>query len=250
MVALKRAKERYLNRKTFRTTPPSSRSGGSGRRKSSPRRFISRRCHRELHRRHRRWGSGRQGDHLQQEHGRDALLHAGRSGGRMRLEDFFSPGSTRSFRAPWLRRCLEQGSTSLYETFLAAKNGGKIPCQLLASVLFEEGEEWALSFFSGSAHHPQADSGVCRPGPDAPPGQDDQPRKACGQRRPRNQQSPVGILNYARLMMKMLGRGPHPGVHRQVRKLPLSHGKRAQPLFEIVSNLLSFSRNPSWNSAK
>ena len=165
--------------------------------------------------------------------------------GRMRLEDFFSPGEYEKFQSTLASEVFGgKDRLHLYETFLAAKNGGKIPCQLLASVLFEEGEEVGLVIFFRDLRTIRKLT-----------------QEFADQARMLHQDKMIslgrlaasvvheinnplsGILNYARLMMKMLGRGPlnqeSTGKFESYLSLMESELSRCS---KIVSNLLSFSR--------
>lgn len=165
--------------------------------------------------------------------------------GRMRLEDFFAPGEYEKFQRTLASEVFGgKDRLQLYETFLAAKNGTKIPCQLLASVLFENGEEVGLVIFF-------RDMRTIRK----------MTQEFADQARMLHQDKMIslgrlaasvvheinnplaGILNYARLMMKMLNRGSltPESTSKFESYLSLMESELSR-CSKIVSNLLSFSR--------
>ncbi|NTU48801.1 MAG: response regulator [Syntrophobacteraceae bacterium] len=163
----------------------------------------------------------------------------------MQLAAFFSPGEYEKFKTTLASEVFGgKDRLHLYETFLTAKNGGKIPCQLLASPLFEDGEDVGLVIFFRDLRTIRKLT-----------------QEFADQARMLHQDKMIslgrlaasvvheinnplsGILNYARLMMKMLGRGPltqeSTGKFESYLSLMESELSRCS---KIVSNLLSFSR--------
>ena len=165
--------------------------------------------------------------------------------GHMPLEHFFAVGEPEKFRDKlYSDEYGGRNRLSLFETTLVAKNGGRIPVQLSATVLFEEDEEIGMvgfvrdlreirrleQQFADQARLLQQDKMIALG------------KLAASVVHEIN--NPLsGILNYIRLMLKIVGRGAlspeHLGKFKDYLTLMESETNRCS---KIVSNLLAFAR--------
>jgi two-component system, NtrC family, sensor kinase len=165
--------------------------------------------------------------------------------GRMVLDGFFPPGEVEKLRAKLHSE--EYGGKnrlSLFETALIARSGGKIPVQLSATVLFEGAEEIGMvAFFRDLREIRRLEQQFA-----------DQARLlqqdkmiALGKLAAsvvHEINNPLsGILNYIRLMIKIIGRGAlTPENVQKFKEYLMLMESETSRCSKIVSNLLAFAR--------
>lgn len=172
--------------------------------------------------------------------------------GKMHLSRFFSPGEAEKFEQKL--KSEEYGGKRrlfLFESILVDKLGGKVPCQLSAAAMFQKEKETGLVVFFRDQREIRKLM-----------------QEAADQARLLQQDKMIslgrlaasvvheinnplaGILNYARLMTKMLGKGmlASESVTKFQGYLSLMESELSR-CSKIVSNLLSFSRQSTLESA-